>query len=935
MVLNWKEYTELAIQAAADGAVLLKNANSVLPLSKETPIALFGRVQNFYFKSGTGSGGMVNVAKVWTIREALKEEGFALDPELEKCYEDYDRDNPYELGQGFGQEPWSQAEMPLPKETAVAARNNTDTAVVLIGRTAGEEQDNTPTPGAYYLSEEELKMLRVVRETFPKMVLLLNVSSVLDMKQIVEAAPDSILYIWQGGMVGALGAARLLSGRITPSGRLSDTIAQELSDYPAYVNFGDMTRNFYEEDIYVGYRYFETFAKDKVLFPFGYGLSYTDFEVNKTAMDLDLLGEAFSKKGSVLIKVKNTGSRSGKHSVILYVELPQGKLGQPARRMVGYAKTKELKPGEWETLSITFSLYDIASFDETGVVNGQIGYVLEKGEYHFYIGGDVRSARRVSSASLPEDRTVLRLTAQMEPIMAFRRMKPIRKEDTYMISYENVPVTTNAHDRERVLHLPAPELPYSGPVGLKLEDVKNNKTSMDAFLAQISDEDLCRIVRGEGMGSPKVTPGTAAAFGGVSENLKALGIPCACCSDGPSGMRMDSGMKAFSLPNGTLLACTFDDALNEELYYHLGLEMGANRIDVLLGPGMNLHRYVLNGRNFEYFSEDPVLTGRMAAAQSRGLNRAGSACTLKHFCGNNQEKNRHYTDNVISARALRELYLKGFEIAVKEGNAKLIMTTYGPINGVWTNTRYDLLTTILRGEWGFDGVVMTDWWANIGEVGKEVNRTNYAAIIRAQNDFYACVPDASDNSSGDNLEQSLKDGTLTRGELLRSAGNICRFLMTTRAMDRMEGISDEVEVVGRSEEEEPLDLSRMTYYRVEGDETVIPMDHVKVAIGCSYVFALDVSERAVYDFEVTASSELSPLAQTPIAFYFQGILGTVFTWNGTEGKPVTMRKPLFTSGRYCVVRMSFGGNGLKLHNIRLVKRAKNDKIEVSPDYMFG
>ena len=935
MVLDWKEYTELAIQAAAEGAVLLKNDNHVLPIAKDVPIALFGRVQNFYFKSGTGSGGMVNVSKVWSVREALKEEGFLLDPDLEACYENYDKENPYKRGKGFGQEPWSQEEMPLSPQVTAAARQNTDTAVVLIGRTAGEEQDNTPTPGAYYLSEEEIRMLRTVREYFPKMVLLLNVSSVLDMKEILDIDPDSIMYIWQGGMVGALGAARLVSGKQTPSGRLTDTIARELTDYPAHINFGDMTRNFYEEDIYVGYRYFETFAKEKVLFPFGYGLSYTEFDVVKTFVNANLMGEPFAKTCTIDVVVTNVGNASGKETVILYVELPQGVLGQPSRRLVGYAKTKELKPGESQKVTIRFSLYDIASFDEIGTVTARIGYVLEKGEYRFYVGGDVRSAQLVCCASLPEDRMIQRLSAQMEPIMAFRRMKPIEKEGKYMISYENVPVTTNAHDTERVFNLPAQTLPYSGDTGLKLKDVQSGLTSMDTFLAQFSDEDLCCIVRGEGMGSPKVTPGTAAAFGGVSENLKNFGLPCACCSDGPSGMRMDSGTKAFSLPNGTLLACTFNDELNEELYYHLGLEMAANQIDCLLGPGMNLHRYVLNGRNFEYFSEDPMLTGRIAAAQSRGLNRAGAACTLKHFCGNNQEKNRHYTDNVISARALRELYLKGFEIAIKEGGAKLVMTTYGPVNGVWTNTRYDLLTTILRGEWGFEGVVMTDWWANTGEVGKEVNRTNYAAIVRAQNDFYAVCPDASKNSSGDNLQQSLQDGTLTRGELLRSAKNICNFLLTTRAMQRMNGTDEAIEVINRSEEDEPLDLSRMVYYKVDGDVTEIPMEDVEVAIGCSYVFALDVSERAVYDFEVTASSELSPLSQTPIAFYFQGILGTVFTWNGTEGKPVTMSKPLFTSSRYCVVRMSFGGNGLKLHNIRLVKKHLNEKIEISSDYMFG
>ena len=272
------------------------------------------------------------------------------------------------------------------------------------------------------------------------------------------------------------------------------------------------------------------------------------------------------------------------------------------------------------------------------------------------------------------------------------------------------------------------------------------KGKIEDFVAQMTDYDLVCIIRGEGMGSPKVTPGTASAFGGVAPHLKDMGIPCACCADGPSGIRIDTGTKAFSLPNGTLIASTFNTVLTEQLFELLGYEMEKNKVDSILGPGMNIHRHPLNGRNFEYFSEDPVLTGRLASAELKGLRKAGVTGTLKHFCGNNQETHRHEIDSVISERALREIYLKGFEIAVKEGKASSIMTTYGAVNGVWTAGRYDLNTTILREEWNFSGVVMTDWWANINETGNPPDKKNFAAMVRSQNDLYMVCSDSSTNS---------------------------------------------------------------------------------------------------------------------------------------------------------------------------------------------
>ena len=257
------------------------------------------------------------------------------------------------------------------------------------------------------------------------------------------------------------------------------------------------------------------------------------------------------------------------------------------------------------------------------------------------------------------------------------------------------------------------------------------------------------------MCSPKATPGIASAFGGVTDSLKAFGIPVAGCSDGPSGIRMDCGTIAFSLPNGTLLACTFNPELVEQLYEMEGMELRKNQIDTLLGPGMNIHRNPLNGRNFEYFSEDPCVAGTMAAAQLKGMGKYGVTGTIKHFAGNNQEFKRHDANGVVSERALREIYLKGFEIAVKEGHAYSIMSTYGPINGIWTAGSYDLLTTILRKDWGYQGMVMTDWWAKMNEEGEEGSQSNTIPMVRAQNDVYMVVSDSASNSANDNTMEGL------------------------------------------------------------------------------------------------------------------------------------------------------------------------------------
>lgn len=905
-ILDWNKYLDTAAKMVSEGIVMLKNENNALPLDTDKEVAVFGRIQFHYYKSGTGSGGMVNVTKVVNILDGLIDNGVKVNEKLLDTYRKWDKENPFDLGEGWGGEPWSQKEMPLDEGLVKETAKSCETAIVIIGRTAGEEQDNRLEAGSYLLSDDEIEMLTVVRKHFKKVVLLLNVGNIIDMTDINRIAPDSVLYVWQGGMTGGKGTADVLTGKVSPSGKLPDTIAYKASDYPSDANFGrEENRDIYAEDIYVGYRYFETFAKEKVLYPFGFGLSYTEFEIKTEKAEIT--------EGAVKlsVSVKNIGSYKGKEVIEVYCEAPQGRLGKAARVLCGFEKTMELVPQEEQLVEIAVDIAKLASYDDSGVTGNKSCYVLEAGEYKFYVGSDVRSAEYACSFEQGEDLVTERLTQSLAPVESFERIKPVCEGGAFSIGREAVPVSEVDESARRLEKLPK-EIAYTGDKGIKLWDVKNGKNTMDEFIAQLSDYDLSCIIRGEGMGSPRVTAGTASAFGGVSENLNGFGIPAGCCSDGPSGMRLDCGTKAFSLPNGTMIASSFNKELTSELFTFMGLEMAANKVDCLLGPGMNIHRHPLNGRNFEYFSEDPFLTGKMAAAELKGMAGAGVTGTIKHFCANNRETNRHFIDSVVSERALREIYLKGFEIAVKEGEASSVMTTYGRVNGLWTAGNFDLNTVILREEWGFKGFTMTDWWANINVRGKEPDKTDLAAMARAQNDVYMVCPDGEKND--DNTLAALENGGIERCELQRNAANICGFLLHTNALKRAEGIGDTVKVINR-EDEEQEDDKPVQFYKVDRDIT-LDLSDVDTKKGTSYSFALDLSNFGIYRVIVTASSTQSELAQIPMTLFNMGTAVGTFTFNGTGGKAVSMEKETPMFSRFTTFRIYFAQNGLDLHSIR-------------------
>ena len=914
-------FAEFSRTVAAEGAVLLKNEGQVLPLGNGESVAVFGRIQVNYYRSGTGSGGSVHVAYTTNLLDGLRsKKNISVNEELAAAYEAWIGLNPFDDGgKVWAAEPWNQKEMPLTDELVKQARSQSAKAVVVIGRTAGEDQDNADTAGSYRLTEDEKAMLVAVTAHFEQTIVVLNVSNIMDMSWVNDAAYvnpiSAVIYSWHGGMEGGHAIADVLAGEVTPSGKLTDTIAYSIDDYPSTRNYGNEFKNLYEEDIYVGYRYFETFCPDKVQYEFGYGISYTTFKLEPE--EAKLVNQAGGPQIEIGVTVTNTGAvYAGKEVVQVYYEAPQGQLGQPAKALAGFAKTKLLEPGESQRLTVSFPLHSMASYDDAGVTGHASAYVLEVGTYRFYAGTSVKAVSAVlldgqEGYVLEELKVVEQLEEAMAPTESFMRMKPgARKADgSYELVSSEVP-TRKVDLAERIERNLPQTLEQTGNQGYTLRDVHDGKVSMSTFIAQLSDQDLAAIVRGEGMSSPLVTPGTASAFGGVSDSLFNYGIPVAATADGPSGIRMDSGAKATQVSIGTLLAATWNAELVEELTDESwrqaveGQELLRNQVDALLGPGLNIRRSPLNGRNFEYFSEDPLISGIFAAACTRGIMKGGSNATLKHFACNNQEKHRSKVDAVVSERALREIYLKGFEIAVKQGGANSIMTSYNPVNGHWAASNYDLNTTLLRGEWGFQGIVMTDWWAIMNDVvnGGPADRKNTNWMVRAQNDLYMVVSNygAEVNAYDDNTIASLENGTLTRGELQRCAINICEFIMKAPVFSRKHEIIEAVDTFNA----DPA---------IGAEQVQVLSENAQVTPAVSGPTYIQADEAGQYRIIVSIMSPEPELAQSACNLTLNGQAVTTIQTNGTEGRWIRQKlvKVELEAGRY-ELKLDFVKPGLQI-----------------------
>lgn len=908
-IFDWKEYAKISRMAACEGTVLLRNEENALPLEKNAKVSLFGRIQMDYYKGGMGSGGMVNTPYIIGIPEGLKAAGIQINDELVNIYEEWAKENPFDNGAGWATEPLSQVEMPLTEEIVKTAAGKTETAIIIIGRSAGEDKDSAPGKGAYLLRDEEDMMLSYVCKNFKKTIVLLNVGIVMDMSWVAKYKPQAVLYVWQGGCEGGNAVADILTGKVNPSGRMADTLATSLNDYPSTPNFGDKEKNYYVEDVFVGYRYFESVAKDKVIYPFGYGISYTTFEQKITSFSTD------EKEIKVSVEVKNTGNVAGKDCVQLYYNPAAGKLAKPVRNLIRFGKTKELNPNEVQTLQFVFSIDEMSSYDDGGYTGNKSCYVLEPGKYEIFAGINVRDAEFAGDVTIPELIVTQKLEEALSPVEEFERME-IRDG---RIEYKKVPVRT--YDvLDRIKSDRPADRSCVGDKGYKLADVYNKKVSMEDFLDQLSDIDLICMSRGEGMCSPKVTAGIAGSYGGVTKTLnETFGIPIGGVSDGPSGIRMDDGSAAFLIPIGTALACTFNTELITELFEYLGLELLHNKIDSLLGPGMNMHRNPLNGRNFEYFSEDPYLSGTMAVAELKGMHKYGTTGTIKHFACNDQETSRHYANSVVSERAIREIYLKPFEMAVKQGGVFLIMTTYGPVNGTWTAGDYDLNTTILRKEWGYDGLVMTDWWAKVSDETGLSSKENTAPMIRAQNDVYMVYEDAERNTNMDNAEEGLKNGFITRGELLRNAANICRVVMKSAVMKRTLGIEEyEIEEKNKPESKFEKEIFMGRTELEIGKPCLLNLEGMSTDGGTNVQFPIKLAERGRHMMSIKMKSSLGEVAQMNLTVSINKTIMGVINMNGTNDEWIVKEIPFqLHSAQESYFDFYFGQSGMDIGEIKI------------------
>lgn len=772
---------ELLRSVAAEGSVLLKN-DGTLPLKQGSRVSLFGRVQNDWFFTGYGSGGDVNKPYAVNLIDGVRNcENLKLNENLADKYISWCQANPIDHGV-WGHWPRFYPEMPISLEDVKKAKEVSDCAVMVVGRSSGEDRENALEKGSYYITDEEKALLDKITAEFDKVILLLNIGCVMDMSWAAQYADklSAILLLWQGGMESGNAAADLLCGKVSPSGKLTATFAKKYEDFPSAKDFGGKNFNNYTEDIYVGYRYFETFCPEKVLYPFGFGLTYGKFKTELVE------GKENEESFEFICKVTNEGEYPSKYAPQIYIEKPCGVLGNPYRELGAFAKTNVLSKGESQVLTLKVKKSDLASYDESGKTSYKSAYVIEKGEYGFALGDNVREAVRVYTYTAEENILVEQFTQAGAPRESFNIISA-KKDDGKYIAFEQE-VNKKQYDLKKIIsdNLPV-DIPMTGDKGYKLIDVKNGKVSMESFVAQLELKELEAITRGHYiMNSPLGAPGNAGCFGGVLPSLRDKGIPAVTTTDGPSGLRLSACCSL--MPIGTLLASTFDEKLIEKLMAKESMEMADKGSDVILAPGMNIHRNPLCGRNFEYFSEDPYLCGKIAAAYVRGIQSADRSACPKHFACNNQEYNRNGNDSRISERALRQIYLKGFEICVKEAQPKNIMTSYNLINGVWGHYNYELCTMILRNEWGYKGNVMTDWWMRKSKSQEFPQMSDQAYRVRAQVDLFmpggkrVCLIKRPD---GTLLKTYGKNEGITLGEMQRSAMNILNFAMNSSAMNRM------------------------------------------------------------------------------------------------------------------------------------------------------
>ncbi|MEF2687764.1 MAG: glycoside hydrolase family 3 C-terminal domain-containing protein [Lachnospiraceae bacterium] len=856
---------QLSKEAAEEGMVLLENENQALPLAQGSKAALFGTGSYGTIKGGTGSGDVYNRYTI-SVYDALTStyniSNMAWWGEYLKTFEEKKaqaaeekKDNDYvkyTQGRFGGADSFLAIDQALTQSDMDKAKaGGVTTAFYTVSRVSGEGADRTIGKGDYELSEVEYNNIKLIAKNFDKCVVLLNVGGVVDTKFFSEIeGVDGLVLMSQAGMEGGNALADILTGKTTPSGKLTDTWAKNYSDYPAATtigdNDGDNKQEDYKEGIYVGYRYFDTFNITPA-YEFGYGKSYTSFDVEPLTVAAD------ENNVSVTVNVTNTGDTySGKEVVEVYFSAPDGSIEKPYQELAGFAKTDNLAPGESQKLTVTYKTTEMSSYDEA-----KAAYVMEDGDYIVRVGDSSRNTKVAGVLTLDKDVVTEQLSNQLT---LDKNWKDLSKTGKTPYSYKDEAAQIKAAAR---IALPSAKIKTENnaskidekkvttyltadaakdykaaenevvetvdavPANTKLIDVYDGKVSMESFVASLDDTQLANLANGiSGASTSGDTWGADAnsvtgAAGETSQlYFNSLGIPNTVEADGPAGIRVTAettdkdGNAVYNyctaFPIGTLLAQTWNTDLVNRVGKAIGEEMVEIGVTLWLAPGMNIHRDPLCGRNFEYYSEDPALTGYVGSAITAGVqSNKGVGVTIKHYITNNQETNRSEVNTSVSERTLREIYLKGFEMVVKSAQPMAIMSSYNKVNGTYACENFDLLTSVPRGEWGFDGMVMTDWGAG--------NRAGVDTMMHAGNDLVMpgrtqdrMIAALQGNPVGTTADPNL-DKTLVRGDIQKCVSRVLTMIMRSSQFGKM---NSKVDVKAHTETYDNL----VTYSSVKKEE---------------------------------------------------------------------------------------------------------------------
>jgi len=831
MTLREKDNRLRSARIAADGMVLLQNNGVLPLKKDKRGIALYGNGARHTVRGGTGSGdvnvrdsvsieqGLVLEGyKIRTTRWLDRYDAY-----VTGCKEEYGRkireDSKKRGSAAYMRLFTDPFRMPKPLPVTDEDLADTDTALYVLSRVCGEGSDRKVCPGDFELYEEDREILSFLTAHYRTVVVILNVGGVLDLTPIREnPGVGAILLMSQAGIEGGRALAAVLSGRVNPSGHLSATWAKHYEDYPAADTFsylsGGVDDAFYTEGIYVGYRYFDTFDVTPA-YPFGFGLSYTTFAFE--AVHVFLTGSTVR----VVTRIRNTGSFKGRAVAQVYVSAPGDDV--PYQELRGFAKTKVLSPGEAGQVEVCFDVREMAYFEVSSHA-----FVLRKGLYYVRVGADSRDTHIFAAIEVPEEVVVERTHVLVDPeenkTLVRNLLRPAGRpyhyageDDEKKVASIGRLLVVDTGNLAACKAAPEEVLSPSEKAGARMltaSDVRSGKCSAEDLVSQLTSEELATLVVGSeraggGMSfigqSSDATPGAAGET--TSRFTKDRGIRNLVMADGPAGVRISrifavdangnqvkgfgdssfAGMEMVlgpqktkppkgatvhyqyctAIPIGTLLAQTFDMDEIEEAGRIVGSELSAFGIGRWLAPGMNIQRNPLCGRNFEYFSEDPFLTGCCAAADVLGVQSyPGIGATIKHYAFNNEEDNRMHVNVHLDERTAREIYLRGFEIAVRRAHPKAVMTSYNLFNGVHTANSYPLLSEVLRKEWGFDGLVMTDWGAT-GDMEMEPDRTFFYGC----SDPVSCIAAGNDlimpgrQADVDAIKQAVDAGTLSRAQL--------------------------------------------------------------------------------------------------------------------------------------------------------------------------